>query len=176
MNLLKPGTGHERKELPPNQGITANQLLEFYKTVNSTVGILTIGMEEGGPVIPLNDRDSSTFFQDRAELFECPLRVCKMLQYKTDKDMVEALRFEREVEDIPHTEHHVCDPFLADLFLRRFQGILRYIKGRDPCFRTIFCKDHGLGANPASDFEHQRTRRVVRIMGGGVLSAVLLDL
>jgi hypothetical protein len=52
-------------------------------------------------VIALDDGDGPAFLQERAEVPERSLRVCKMLQYKTDKDMVEALRLEREVEDIP---------------------------------------------------------------------------
>ena len=33
-------------------------------------------------------------FEERAELFQCPLRLGEMLQHETDKDVIEARRFE----------------------------------------------------------------------------------
>jgi hypothetical protein len=51
-------------------------------------------------------------------VFERRLRIGKVFQHKTDKDMIEAFRPEREPENIPLPEGDIGNPFVAEPLFR----------------------------------------------------------
>jgi len=55
MDIGKPGTGHEREDLPADKGIAAGPALELDKAVNCTACIRVLGMEKCGTMIAFND-------------------------------------------------------------------------------------------------------------------------
>ena len=92
-NLIKTGASQQRIQLPADEGISPGSFLKFDLALDRPVGVFTVRIKVGGPVVSFDYSHRSArldqFFQNGKGL----LGIWQMLQNEADKQVVECPGF-----------------------------------------------------------------------------------
>jgi hypothetical protein len=96
-------------------------------------------------------------YRNRPARFQNPFQACQrfprrpqMLQYETDKNMVENSRLKGKIKDVGLLELHISTPRGFQLLPGLLKGRGRNVNGGKPGLRILAGKGQGLGPNAAA--------------------------